>query len=340
MYILLIAPLIAFLCVLAVLFFLFRRRWSAVVLLTAALLLNWWSESIALHPHFSDPLAETRGDQTIRLLTYNICSPGLYMRSQRDLPDGCREIRDMVKANDPDIVFFPEYSYGQCRALADSLYPKYPYTSWNMDDGFLWKGADPYVFSRFPISNVRRFEVPHDTMHYQPLERREDVWSRIWSMELKVKNRKVKLIYCHLKSNDYSLARKKVVEDPSKNHWADGIEDYYGGIELGYKLRAMQAQIICDSIRSWGDVPILVVGDYNDIGGSYVVRSMEHCGMQDAWWKTGFGFGFTYDAYHLLLRLDHILCSRHFTPRAAGVITDISCSDHYPLVADLDFNLE
>lgn len=56
--------------------------------------------------------------------------------------------------------------------------------------------------------------------------------------------------------------------------------------------------------------------------------------LRDAWWERGTGFGITYDDWHLKLRLDHILVSKHFIIQRVEV-PRYGLSDHYPVVGDV-----
>lgn len=88
-----------------------------------------------------------------------------------------------------------------------------------------------------------------------------------------------------------------------------------------------------DTLRS--DMPTLVVGDFNEMNGSYAIERIKGDRLKDAWWTNGFGLGTTYDSWHLKLRLDHILYSKEFEVEDIQVLSDFLHSDHLPLKAVL-----
>ena len=88
---------------------------------------------------------------------------------------------------------------------------------------------------------------------------------------------------------------------------------------------------------------VVMAGDFNDFSGSYCLRRIcrkrdleGSIRLSDAWLKRGNGFGFTYDGWHLRLRLDHILYTTS-TLRLRNVrVLDTDLSDHRILIADFE----
>lgn len=328
----LVLPIVV--CVLFALsvFELLRRRWRRALLwLAAGAALNVWTESIALHPFTSGRVAaEPRDTACLRVLTYNVFGNSPYLTASRHRPEGAAEMVAFIDSMHADIVALPEYNKTFSRPLGDTLEARFPYNTLALmptrDYGEI------NLYSRYPIRNLRRFHLPIDTVQLGHMT--EPLRTKVWWMDIDVHGRTVKVVFCHLLSNMYSNARRRTVQD-SLSWWA-GRRDYYEGLTIGYDLRAQQARAIRDSLATWHG-PVIVLGDLNDIGGSAAIRAVEAAGLRDAWWSAGLGFGFTYDAYHLLLRLDHILVSPHFGVRGVKVLDEVAFSDHLPLVADLEW---
>lgn len=104
-------------------------------------------------------------------------------------------------------------------------------------------------------------------------------------------------------------------------------------IRKGYQNRAKEADAIYESIKGEHH-PLIVMGDLNDISGSYAVERIKDAGLQDAWWKGGCGYGATFCEGWLRLRLDHILYQKDILDLNNVKIIDSNLSDHYALVAD------
>lgn len=324
MWILIIPPLLGVMFVAALLLLLWRRYRAALALTVLGLLLNHASQTIALHP-FTSTLSDRKAELSgIRILEYNVWGMGPYLKEHDRQP--ATALVTMIDSMHPDVVVLPEYNSVFSRSLGDTLMTHYP---WNTKSqmGSPDRG-EVQVYSRYPVSNLRRFWLANDSVYTDPKD--ETYWTRVWWMDLDVDGRMVKLVYVHLKSNEYTRARRKSA------HWIDGIRDYWEGLSVGYEERIKQAVAIRDSLLLWNG-PALVAGDFNDLSGSDVLRTIQDAGLSDAWWKAGFGYGFTYDSYHLYLRLDHVLFSDHFQVAGAKVISGYDFSDHDPLLVDLRF---
>jgi endonuclease/exonuclease/phosphatase family metal-dependent hydrolase len=86
------------------------------------------------------------------------------------------------------------------------------------------------------------------------------------------------------------------------------------------------------------DVPVIVLGDVNDLPGSPPWQALTELG-QDAWATVGVGDGNTYSARTPVRRIDAVFADRRISVRAATVLDsdDVRvASDHRPLLAELE----
>lgn len=103
-------------------------------------------------------------------------------------------------------------------------------------------------------------------------------------------------------------------------------------VKLGYQKRKYEADAIYNNIKD-EPYPIIVMGDLNDISGSYAVERIKNAGLKDAWWKKGLGYGATFHDKWIRLRLDHILYQENKLELQYVKVIDSDLSDHYALVA-------
>lgn len=77
--------------------------------------------------------------------------------------------------------------------------------------------------------------------------------------------------------------------------------------------------------------PVILCGDFNDNPISYThhVISKE---LTDCFVAAGRGPGISYNRRGFYVRIDNIMCSQHFKPKRCFVDSNISASDHYPMV--------
>lgn len=107
-------------------------------------------------------------------------------------------------------------------------------------------------------------------------------------------------------------------------------------IRKGYQKREKEADAIYESIKD-EKYPVIVMGDLNDISGSYAVERVKEAGLKDAWWEGGLGYGATFHDKWLRLRLDHILYQNNKLDLNYIKVIDSDLSDHNALVAGFTF---
>lgn len=245
--------------------FCFKRLKIASSLIAACLLLNWYSETIALRPFFG------QGDGQIKVMTFNVNSPGTDFEKKKS------EIIAQIEAEDPDFLYLPELGTAG-NEVHERLKAVYPYTNATVhlrDDGI-----EPF-YSKWPIDTIIGLSDPH-------------AYHSIYRILVSKETETLAIYCCHLSSN---------LLDFSPNKW--------NALQKGYEERAKEADILYDALAR-EPYPAIVMGDMNDISGSYTLRRIEaaellrqgSAELADAWWKGCFGYGTTYHDHGLRLRLD------------------------------------
>ena len=279
------------------------------------------------------PKGEETRDECLRVMTYNVNAT----KDMKDV-DGFREgLVEEIERHNPDILclqdLVPEI-FEQVQTSLDSLFGY-------VDSMKISK--EPLrcaIYSKKPIRNFKRYKclTEIDTIGFDSLTKREvELMKRqmhVFSAEIEAEpDRWITVFTVHLRSSAYSTARRSMGEDSS---WKDGIPLYYENYKLGQKIRNWEAdnlRLHLESLEAEG-TPIIIVGDFNDWSGSYSINTIKNGIYKDAWWEGGLGLGITYDEWHLKLRLDHILYSRHFKLENVYV-EKTKFSDHRPLIADI-----
>lgn len=330
MWIIAALPAILALCCLALLFFLLRWWKTGLAVLVVACAANWYTQSIPVDIFSWRTVNVVRKDEgTLRILEYNICHKDEYL--QRNL-ENYQLLADFLLSKDADVLILPEHMGPHALKLDSILRANYPYGFYS----FLKNGyEEDAVFSKHPITSCRHYMMDPDKI----LERHPEADSAyvqtvkggtmIYQVDLCVQDQDVTLVYVHLRSNNYDDAKKEADRKRDKLH------NIFEQMQFNYAYRAAEAEAICDSLAG-NTNPLIICGDFNDVSGSYVLNTLQHTlGLRDAWWERGFGPGFTFDDQHLLLRLDHLLYSRHFDLRGVTLYGKAKFSDHKPLLFDL-----
>ena len=115
-------------------------------------------------------------------------------------------------------------------------------------------------------------------------------------------------------------------------HLSSSRKNIIGGI----RNRALEADSIYNALTDEKN-PIIVMGDLNDVSGSYTISRIKDVGLSDAWWEGGRGYGTTFHNRWLRLRLDHILYDKSRLKLNKIKVLDSSLSDHNALIASFSF---
>ena len=302
MFILLIPIIIISFILLSILFFIRRSLIAGAIFLFAAIILNYYTQTFPVHPSYFFNTPQKK-DNNIRILSYNIKYNGEYLHNNKD---SLSALISFIKQQNADILVLPESRINstnkKLRKKLDKIYPYNLGSVYNGNELYL----ETYVFSRYPISNVKQYG---DYYIYEADITLSD-------------NFTMKLIACHLESNQ------------SNSSLRNG-EGFINNIKKGYETRNKEAKMICDSLSQYQG-PLIIAGDLNDISGSKSLNTLqEELDLNDAWWKSGFGYGATSFSKHLYFRLDHILFSHHFKSSSIE-IPKIDFSDHYPIVTNVE----
>lgn len=135
----------------------------------------------------------------------------------------------------------------------------------------------------------------------------------------------------HLSANDrqryQEMIRGGMERDTAKAETSALID------KLGQAMvrRAKHVDVIHRYIESHRRYPMLVCGDFNDTPISYARHTMAD-GLTDCFVESGNGLGISFNQHGFNFRIDHLMCSHHFTPYNCKIDSKMRVSDHYPLL--------
>lgn len=329
-YILVVPLLIAFLPCAAVLSVALGQWQWGIIFLLSTVILNWLTETFPVHI----PGDRVRGTEDIRILTYNV-NRAHKISVNKGTTQGF--IRFILR-QEADIVLLQEYNVGLYPEVRERLIREYPYEV-GTDEGDKFKS----VFSKYPIEDYEQLSVVADAPEYTLLQHGWYCKSRsgrnevlpVCSMVVRIGEERLRIVNCHLMSNNYSV----VIRNTRKKGKSllRAVFPVMAKMDYGYAARKLQAEIVCQHLVSCKEDRVIVCGDFNDISGSTTLRSFMRLGLKSAWWKRGFGYGFTFHGMKMRLRLDHVLYSDRALRLQRVCVPHSECSDHDPVVCD--FNL-
>lgn len=207
-----------------------------------------------------------------------------------------QELLEWIKAQEVDVLSIQEFMTWEAPDFEDSLCKYFPYSN-NVE--IRSSSVEPLTFSKYPIVHSERIN------------------EHINSVYIVVEDDTINVISCYMPSNNISKAKR--------------ITDYYHLIDNGYSERKKQVDLLSRFAKNRNAI---VLGDLNDVSGSYSLRTLENLGFKDAWWYGGNGFGLTYSKFPICFRLDHVLYSKGLEVQSVSV-PHVDYSDHFPLVIEI-----
>ena len=283
-----------------------------LALLLAAFYLNWEFEVIAFHPFKSD------GQHDLKVMTWNVhCAMGADSVRQK-------RIAELILKEDADFILLNEYNQDSCSVIDSHLKKKYPFT----EESLSHKKCGDIFYSKHELHNSCRFYI-RQLKRFQ-LELGGEVYPerlRLKSPPAIVANiiigkATIRVLGTHFMSNN---------SEESTAIGDGGFKNSYDRYKKAQEKRIYDSHWIKEAVIE-DNRPIIVMGDMNDFNCSVPLDTLASCGLMDAWWEGGNGYGHTFHYGWMRLRIDHILHSKELKLQSIKVIeTDLS--DHNPVVA-------
>lgn len=322
----LVFPITIFALACVTLYWTLRLRWRVL----AFLALVWLAGSSAVLRYIpinwsgkSPEILEKDRPHLLKVVSYNVAAFG----GQKHTIQRPNEILQYLKMADADIVCLQEAitsdsSWGMVSEaeLKAFLKEQYPYVHFALAQKDT--GSALVLLSKYPISKARHLPLPSSAnggMGYV----------------LEVNGRDLVVMNLHLESFHLKQKDGRKYVALARQGDAFGLKDALK-TKLGpvFKRRSKQAQVLNKIIAKTDRRDIIVCGDFNDTPVSYTLRLISD-GLQDTYVESGRGVGYSFASGIFIVRIDHILAGRSFTPEYSLVDHSITASDHYPIISYL-----
>lgn len=259
--------------------------------------------------------------RTFTLLTYNVYN---FRDNQGVNPEWGNRTLSYILSTDADIVCLQESSnlngVGK-KAQRDSINSRYPYRLYSNRSG----------------------EVLLSKYHATEIDTPQPDWGSgsFCAYDVEVEGHEVTVVNCHLQSigltdDDKELYREltdKELRNPSRSELSKVKNGIVTKLLAAFRIRAQQARYIKEFLATHkGNV--ILVGDFNDVPGSYAYRTIKSDGLKDAYSECAFGPTVTYNDNRFYFRIDQMLY-RGDLEAVRIKRGDLRSSDHYPLFATL-----
>lgn len=300
-------------------YWLVRRRWRILIGLSLIFAFSWESISsyMPLHRGLSRQLEEYQGPR-LKVLSYNVCGFGFeHHGSQRP-----NKVLLYLKSSEADLICLQEASLAQDKdwgvtmgQVKAYLGKKYPYISLiPAQDG----GSGLMLLSRYPIKEAERIPMPSRT-------------NGAAHFKINIGGQETHVINVHLESFRLSQALGQEYMNLVAKGKAFELQDALRSkLTPIFRHHERQAKIVKRYADSLQTERLIICGDFNDTPVSYAHEKLER-DMTDAFIKAGNGLGYSFVSRTFLVRIDHILLGKAFTPYYTKVDAGVKGSDHYPI---------
>ncbi len=325
-----LTPWLVILFFLLGLVFLLFRRWKVGAILWIIVIgLNVYTEAVPVN------LFSANEEGELKVMCYNIDGFRELFKKDTAFVDSMAQ---MILKEDPDVLVMEEFIKGYCKRLDSLLRINYSFSE------VLSKGTPNAMYSKYPLSDKMELFLDSASIMNEGLEQAAKLDSNrtteserlVLGVTINKRKQKLRVIACHLASNQYDITRRKM---PETERWWEGIPKYRLSFQSGSLARETEIQYTQKEIEKYKKqgMPVIVCGDMNDVSGSKTLRMLQSTGLKNAWWEKGRGFGFTYHGHHFMnFRIDHILHTEDIEVKSIKKI-DQHFSDHDPVIASFDW---
>lgn len=277
----------------------------------------------------------TEDNDTLKMLTFNVRIFDLYNWADNQHEKSKQKIFEKLEEIDADIITFQEFyskpnsDWDNIKAIKSELNMPYYYFSRELvtDKGRQWGIA---TFSKYPIVNYGELIREQTTKRNQTYD-----YYKAHYTDIVTPNDTIRIINCHLASiyldaEDYSTIER--ISDPEGLKIKDS-KTIVAKLMRAYKKRGNQVDELNKFLQSPQPHPIVLAGDFNDLPTSYSYNKLSS-NFQDAYLKTNWGPGATYNGKLPGLRIDFILADKSLDICHTKKI-NLKTSDHFPLLMEM-----
>ncbi|HLT50529.1 MAG TPA: endonuclease/exonuclease/phosphatase family protein [Arenibacter sp.] len=213
-----------------------------------------------------------------------------------------RQIVDLVRSEDPDIVCFQEFDH---RRDKENNFEAYQYSYVNIEPGKVVQA----IFSKFPIVNKGSLDFP-------------DTANNAIFADIVIQKDTVRVYNLHLQSHRIVPSMRHISREPKAK--------LIKRMAKSFAKQQEQADLFNED-RNASPYKKIICGDLNNTQYSNVYRQIKG-DMWDSFLEKGTGYGRTYNFKYYPVRIDFILVDQAFEVRAHKNY-DVKLSDHFPVMA-------
>ena len=264
-------------------------------------------------------------DRMFKVLSYNVRGFDCY--NWTDDPNTRDEIFSFIQTQNPGIICFQEFYTSNKKGESQSDIARHlkrlPQSSfYYTTDPANRNGFGIATYSSYPI--LKRSRIPFNSSSNAAMY-----------TDLLIFGDTIRVFNIHLQSINFEQENYAFLDTARlkySNEQMKGIRSIGSRFKSAFAMRAEQASMIASYIKE-SPYPVIAMGDFNDTPNSYAYRKIKK-GLQDAFRKSGRGFGNTYAGELPSFRIDHIMVGEPLVPYQFKRIKT-KYSDHFPITTQI-----
>ena len=317
--------------VLFILFWLFaKKKYMLISIVTLAA--AWVPLHHIINLNFPVHFKVSKQKEALRVMSWNI--EHFRIHEHKTHPEIKAQMLSLINKYQPDVACFQEMVGGDFDStainyvpyIAESLgYKNYFYSYDKRDDFDDKHHYGIIIFSRYPI-------LEKHTIQYEP----HNYNSTFQYIDILKGADTVRVFNAHMQSLKLSDSSRQYIEDPTKELDLQKSRTVISKLKTGFLKRKLQSERIKRAMDQ-SPHPVIVCGDFNDVPNSYAYNTIGK-GLNNAFAEKGSGIGRTFAVISPTLRIDNIFADKKFKVTQFVRIKK-RLVDHFPIIADLEFQL-
>lgn len=261
-------------------------------------------------------VGSTTPEGAMKVMSYNVL--GFHGQIGQELDSDSNALAQYIYDEDCDIVCLQEtntcFLSDRCQKMLEERYPYHHEEMYN--------GNGLAIYTKYEILSTERIEYQSQSNFSM-------------AYRLKIHDEEVLVVNNHLESSNITLSerasfRQMVKGDMPKDSLSEKSYTLLSKLTDSTLRRTNQAQAVAKYIEQHKRMKTILMGDFNDnpISYTHYIISKE---LKDCFRDSGRGLGWSYCHNAMRVRIDNIMCSKHYTPYNCTVVDKVSFSDHYPI---------
>lgn len=327
-------PVLLFLMFLWIIFFAIFFQFEKLIIAIASLL--FFFPQIKEYYNISFSELPSHPQNTFSIMSFNVKLFDLYNWQNNHLTR--QKIFDYLQKHPADIMCFQEFYTSEDANdfnNLDELKKMFKDYYFHVQYFVTLRKNDHWgllTMSKFPIANA-------GVLNFNNAKNNGCIFS-----DIVIGKDTIRVFNLHLQSfNLYKKKKWKPNQKPDNETFFEALDstargkNFIGKIYYNTIIKIQQIESIIEIINHT-PYPVLIIGDFNEISNSYLVRLLKKNNFKDAFVQKGNGFGITfYDKIYV--RIDYIFCDNKF--RVLNFNTENNSetkhiSDHYPIRSMLE----